>query len=163
MKSIKLIQEILRGQNMCEIEKKDANGITIKVKIGKNQPYCSSISMNMGNRIPKQYIEFLSYSNGMELFNYDNIDGLKLLSFQEIEKYTLYAKNTYEEDWNDNIMIFAKLIGEDNYLGFRIEENQYEIIDCYFEDSPFEWKMISKDYDDFLTKYIKGFGDKYWI
>ena len=85
----------------------------------------------------------------MELFNYDNLDGIKLLSLQEIEKYTNYCKNTFEEDWQDNIIIFAKIIGEDNYLGFRMKENYYEIIDCYFEESPSEWAVIAYEFDEF--------------
>ena len=113
--------------------------------------------------IPKQYIEFLLYSNGMELYNYDNIDGLKLLSIQELETHTDYSINTFEDDWQDNILIFAKIIGEDNYLGFRINDQYCEIIDCYFEQMPSDWEVIDGTFDEFLTKYLISNGNKYWI
>jgi hypothetical protein len=99
----------------------------------------------------------------MELFNYDNLDGLKLLSLQEIEQYTKYCKNTFEEDWQDNIIIFAKIIGEDNYLGFKLNDNNYEIIDCYFEEMPSDWESIGCQFDEFLKKYITEKGNKFWI
>ena len=113
--------------------------------------------------MPKEYMEFLSFSNGMELFNYDEIDGVKLLSLNEIENYTSYGKNTFEEDWQDNVLFFAKIIGEDNYLGFRMKENKYEVIDCYFEELPSEWNIVAESFDDFLEKYITNNGEKFWI
>ncbi len=164
MKSIDLLKKMLDGKDYCEVEKKDSEGNYISVTVRKNQSYNSNKNqIALIDIIPKQYVEFLLFSDGMELFNYDNLDGIKLLSLQEIEKYTNYCKNTFEEDWQDNIIIFAKIIGEDNYLGFRMKENYYEIIDCYFEESPSEWAVIAYEFDEFLEKYITEKGEKYWI
>ena len=69
----------------------------------------------------------------------------------------------FEEDWLEDIIIFAKIIGEDNYLGFKKNENDYDILDCYFEESPREWKIISNDLDAFLVEYLRKHGEKYWI
>jgi hypothetical protein len=113
--------------------------------------------------IPTQYIELLKFSDGIELYNYENVDGLVLFGLNEMIHYTQYAKNTYDEEWQDNIVIFAKIIGEDNYLGFRIKDYKYEILDCYFEEAPLEWRTISNDFDDFLVKYIHMNGEKFWI
>lgn len=155
---------MLDGRDFCEIEKNDSNGNCISVTVKKNQSLNSQKSKSaLIDSIPDQYVEFLLFSDGMELFNYDNLDGLKLLSLQEIEQYTNYCKNTFEEDWQDNIIIFAKIIGEDNYLGFRLYDNCYEVIDCYFEELPSDWEVIDGQFDDFLKNYITGKGNKFWI
>ena len=158
---------MLHGMESCDLYKKDSRGNNIIVKLKKNPPTniedIGTVERQIKLLIPKQYIEFLLFSNGMELYNYDNIDGLKLLSLQEIEMYTAYSRNTFEEDWQDNILIFGKIIGEDNYLGFKIYEEYYEIVDCYFEQLPSEWETIDGTFDGFLTKYLTGNGNKYWI
>lgn len=164
MKSIKLLIKLFEGKNYCEIKIKDSNGkeiITYNIK--NNGINLSEKEHSLIGLLPKQYVDLLCFSDGVELFSYDNIDGLKLLGLDEIEKYTNYSKNTYEEDWCDDIIIFAKTIGEDNYLGFRIKEDGYEILDCYFEEIPSDWEVISNDFDDFLCKYISEEGNKFWI
>lgn len=164
MKSIEMLKTLLCGRDCCIVEKKDSVGNYITVAIKKNEPLDNSkFESPLLDIIPKEYIEFLTFSNGMELFNYDDIDGVKLLSLREIEHYTSYGKNTFEEDWQDNIIIFAKIIGEDNYLGFRINENKYEVVDCYFEELPSDWSAVAEKLDDFLEKYIMKNGEKFWI
>ncbi len=164
MKTIEILKGLFDGKNWCKVEKKDTEGSTISVTFKKNDPINNSkFESSLLYIIPKEYVELLSFSNGMELFNYDDIDGLKLLSLQEIENYTSYGKKTFEEDWQDNILFFAKIIGEDNYLGFRIDGNKYEIVDCYFEELPSEWRSVSDKLDDFLEKYIVKNGEMFWI
>lgn len=115
-------------------------------------------------RVPDSYVEFLSVCNGAKLFDYEGIDGLQLLSTREVLKYTQYAQNTFEEEWDEKIIIFAKIIGEDNYLGFKMmEDNQYIILDCYFEERPADWRIIEGSFDDFLSKYLLSNGSKFWI
>ena len=164
MKSINLLKQILDGKKNCKITINDSEGNEIITSIS----ICSGVEKSEKNEqmmklLPKQYVDILQFSDGIELFNYDNIDGIKLLSIKEIEKYTQYSRNTFEEDWLEDIIIFAKIIGEDNYLGFKKNENDYDILDCYFEELPMEWKIISNDLDVFLVEYIRKHGEKYWI
>lgn len=164
MKSIEMLDTLLGERDSCKVEKKDSLGNYISVTIKKNEPINNyEYESPLLDMMPKEYMEFLTFSNGMELFNYDEIDGVKLLSLREIENYTSYGKNTFEEDWQDNILFFAKIIGEDNYLGFRMKENKYEVIDCYFEELPSEWNIVAESFDDFLEKYITNNGEKFWI
>lgn len=164
MNSIEIIKYMMNGKNSCELKKKDSEGNVVIVVNKINMPINIGESHNwLMNYLPQQYIEFLYFSNGMELFNYDDVDGLELLSIQEIEKYTQYAKKTFDEYWLDNIIIFGKIIGEDNYLGFRVLDNSYEILDCYFEDLPKDWKKIEGSFDSFLQKYLLSYGEKFWI
>lgn len=163
MKSIEMLKTLLCGREFCRVERKDSAGNYISVTIKKYEPIIMKSESSLLDMIPKEYMEFLLFSNGMELFNYDDIDGVKLLSLQEIEKFTSYGKNTFEEDWQDNVLFFAKIIGEDNYLGFRMKENNYEVIDCYFEELPSEWSAVAENFDDFLEEYITRNGEKFWI
>ena len=65
------------------------------------------IEKELGCRIPEEYRIFLLACDGCSLYNYDNIDGLKLLSSSEIVKYTDLNKDIYEDEWDNNIIIFA--------------------------------------------------------
>ena len=164
MKSIKLLIKLFEGKKNCELKIKDSNGneiITYNTK--KDGIKISDKEYGLIDLLPRQYVDLLCFSDGIELFNYDNIDGLKLLGLDEIEKYTNYSKNTYEEDWDDDIIIFAKIIGEDNYLGFRKKEYGYDILDCYFEELPSDWEIISSDFDEFLVRFLSEEGNKFWI
>lgn len=168
MESIKKLRELMKMKTCQNINKLDSQGNIISVK---NELYIPAESQNLEfiqnklqYKIPDQYKEFLLNSNGAMLFNYDNIDGLNLLSIQDTLKYTLYAKNTFEEDWIDNIIIFAKIIGEDIYLGFKVgNDDVYQIVDCYFEQQPIDWREINLSFDEFLVSYILKQGEKFWI
>lgn len=168
MESIKKLQELMKMQLCQNTNKLDSEGNIISVKNQLNMPAESRelelIQNKLQLQIPDQYREFLINYNGAMLFNYDNIDGLNLLSIQDVLKYTLYAKNTFEEDWINNIIVFAKIIGEDNYLGFKvINDNTYQIVDCYFEQLPKEWREINLSFDEFLVSFILKQGKKFWI
>lgn len=163
MKSIEIIKSFMGSSNYCEVIHNDSEGNKVQVSFKANDPISLSEIIGIAHSLPNQYVDFLLFSNGMELYNYKNIDGLLLLSVKDIERFTQYARNTFEEDWEENIVIFAKIIGEDNYLGFKIDENGYEVLDCYFEELPFEWSSIAHSFDEFLVKYIEGDGRKFWI
>jgi len=39
----------------------------------------------------------------------------------------------------------------------------YSIIDCYFEEIPENWKVITTSFDEFLVKFLLEQGKKYWL
>lgn len=164
MQSIETIKTLLAGDEFRKLTIKDSDGNDIVVTIAINNPICmNEFNGYSVNKLPKQYVELLAFANGMELYNYDNIDGIKLLSLDEVQSYTQYAKNIIEEKWQESIIIFGKIIGEDNYLAFRVEDEGYVILDCYFDEIPENWKAISNDFDTFLLKYLVLNGEKYWL
>lgn len=168
MKSIDELQIMMNMKMFATINKLDSEGNPIVVK-NKLEERCTDgeikkIQNELQIEIPKQYTEFLLKYNGAKLFDYDGVDGLNLLSIQDILKYTLYASNTFEEDWISNIIIFGKIIGEDSYLGFKVNENEKcQIVDCYFEELPIDWNCFDLSFDEFLLRYISGKGNKFWI
>ena len=148
------------------VKKKDSYGNIITVLNIINLPASDYDIEKLKNahKIPSDYERFLLESDGAKLFVYDDIDGLHLLGLKDINKYTEYAKNTFEDDWDESVVIFAKIIGEDNYIGFKSEGNdQYVILDCYFEENPSEWKVIGNSFGIFLSEFLSQKGKKFWI
>ena len=166
MRFVDEIKKVFNNKDRVISHRIDSLGNNVKVSFLKNKPIDDVLFLEGCNKhiVPKQYMDLIAYADGMSLFNYDNIDGLQLLGYREVLEFTRYARNTFEEEWEDNITIFAKIIGEDNYIGFRKhDDDSYSIIDCYFEESPSEWEMIEEDLDCFLMRYYMGNGKKYWI
>jgi len=168
MKSIEILNKINENKRENILTKTDSMGNIISVvnKMAESANEEELRYITTVYQIPSSYIKFLSIYNGAKLFDYDEIDGLQLLSGKEILQYTQYAKNTFEEEWEDKIIIFAKIIGEDNYLGFKIldkDNENYVILDCYFEEAPEDWSIIEGSFDEFLSKYLLSNGKKFWI
>jgi SMI1 / KNR4 family (SUKH-1) len=114
--------------------------------------------------LPNDYIDFLKFSNGCTLYKLEDIGGYDFLGTKDIFKETESNKEIYEEEWDDRIIIFCEIIGEGNYLGFRILENgQYEILDCFHELLPSEWSVTPYLLDEFMEKLIDNDGDKFWL
>jgi hypothetical protein len=166
MNSIELLKKIFEDKLYIEDKKIDSDGNIISVIHKRNAPLIITDDVknsNLYNFLPRQYFELMSYANGLELYNYDGIDGLCILGIDDVEKYTSYAKNTFEDDWDDNIFIIGKILGEDSYIGYRCSREIDQILDCYFEVSPEDWEIIDNGLDNFLTRFIVGKGKKFWI
>ncbi|MCM1327415.1 MAG: SMI1/KNR4 family protein [Bacteroidales bacterium] len=168
MKSIEILNKINKNKKEHIFTKTDNMGNTISVvnKVAESANEEELQYVTNVCQIPSSYVKFLSIYNGARLFDYDGIDGLQLLSSKAILHYTQYAKNTFEEEWDDEIIIFAKIIGEDNYLGFKTldkDNENYVVLDCCFEVCPKEWRIIETSFDEFLSKYLLSNGDKFWV
>ena len=167
MKSIEMLREILANQNNINIKKHDGEGNIIFVVINVEKPSDTNMITKIENELkkslPNEYIEFLLEYNGGRLFDFEGLDGIKLFGTNEIVKVNNYSKLTFEDDWFDDVTIFAKYIGEDNYLGFKYFNDNYYVVDCYFEELPQDWKIIANNFDEFLTLLIEEKGHKYWL
>ncbi len=114
--------------------------------------------------LPQDYIDFLIYTNGADFFNYDNLDGFRFFNSISIVKQNAFQKENYAEYWQDNIILFCDCIGEGNFLGFRIlDDGTYQILDCFHEQIPDEWKPFGTSFDFFLEELIDRKGSKYWL
>ncbi|AOR22468.1 SMI1/KNR4 family protein [Clostridium taeniosporum] len=141
----------------------DSEGNSIEVGFNFNNPATENeityVENKLNFKFPKSFINFLETFNGCTLFNYKELDGLIILSTNDFIKINNYLINTFEEDWNSELIIFAKYIGEDNYLAFNGEK----IIDCFTEELPSEWRIISNDFNQFIDEFIENDGAKYWL
>ena len=168
MKSVELLSEMMGDKNIIHFQKMESDGNLIEVELSVNGA-CTEASLqkaesDLAFKLPNEYRSFLRVFDGSRLFDYDKLDGIQLLSTDELCKFNLYARNTFEEIWDEDILIFAKYIGEDNYLGFHFDQNgNYNIIDCFFEEIPNNWKVIANSFDEFLMKFLLEQGRKYWL
>ncbi|HMQ09960.1 MAG TPA: SMI1/KNR4 family protein [Oligoflexia bacterium] len=109
--------------------------------------------------IPQDLIDILTFSNGFELFNDDNLGGVQFLNVKEIHKINQEQKNIYGEDWINDILIFAYMIGEGNHIGLKLKtKNQYELLDCFHEEAPKSWQKIPGSIQTLLSKLVKNQG-----
>lgn len=169
MKGIDKFEMFLKELDNFELEKLDSEGNKIRVLFNVNEKATKQeieeVEAELGITMPNSYKEFLSKHNGARLFDYEGLDGFLILGTKDIVKVNDFSKATFEEDWINDILIFAKYIGESNYLAFKtsFQKNEYPIVDCYFEELPEDWKVIEKSFDEFLNSLTEQNGDKYWL
>jgi hypothetical protein len=107
------------------------------------QPEIEALEVSLGQKLPDEFRSFLLHYDGCTLFKLSNIAGFKFLSTSEILATQLEQAEIYQEEWPSNIIVFCELIGEGNYFGFRLQPGGgYEILDCFHEELPSEWKAL---------------------
>jgi len=152
-----------------KLQKLDCDGKKIEVRFELNEPASfddiANVERELGVKLPHSYKEFLINYNGARIFDYDGLDGFIILGTKDIIKANRFAKATFDEDWIESIIIFAKYIGESNYLGFNASEDdsEYTVIDCFFEELPEDWSEIAINFDGFLEKIVEQQGKKFWL
>lgn len=115
-------------------------------------------------KIPGDYIELLNYSNGFTLYNLDNLNGIMFFGTDQVKRENDIFKETLEGFQVENIIIFCTILGEGNFIGFKVLNNEdYEILDCFHEELPENWKKIADSLDDFLANLIETEGELYWL
>lgn len=115
------------------------------------------------NNIPAEFIEFLKIFNGSSLFNVNDVGGFLIFGDDQLIRENKFQKLNFEGDWDDHVIIFCSCIGDGDYIGFRLSNDGYEIIDCFGEEIPLNWRRIASSFDIFLEKLIDHKGRKYWL
>jgi len=169
MKGIENFEGLIKKLNNWKLKKRDSEGNSIEVEFMVNPPATISeikhIEKELGIKLPTSYVEFLQKFNGARMYDYDGLDGFELLGTNDLVDINSFLASDYNEDWVDSILIFAKCIGEGNYLGFdsSVGKSEYCILDCFHEEIPINWEIISESFDQFLEKLIENEGKKYWL
>jgi len=116
-------------------------------------------------KLPEDYKYFLNIYNGGKLFNYNDLGGFRFFSAKELICENEIQKNSFGNDWDNNIILFSDFIcGDAEYLGFRPKEDEkYDIIDLTLYEPPSEWRVIDNSFDNFVEKLIKEKGKVYWL
>ncbi len=109
---------------------------------------------------PKALIDFQLISNGATFYNYDDIDGYKFYSIEEIIKTNDQIKDTYQEGYDKNKIVFCEIIGEGNYIAIDSVGNIY---DGFHEIDPVSWSLIEESLSVWLEKVFENEGRKYWL
>lgn len=166
MSGLEKLNLLVGQKETLELEKNDSDGnricVSFKMNLASSTEKVEDIEKLIGREFPTDYRRFLNKYNGARLYDYDGIDGFVILGCEEIVKANNFAKATFEEDWPSHLLVFAKYIGESNYLAFNmLQENS--VVDCYFEEIPRNWSVIANSFDDFLDRLIGSEGNKYWL
>lgn len=131
---------------------------------GANETEMSECLAYTQNTLPADYQLFLREFNGAVFYQYEDLGGFEFLSCAGLITETKVQKETYEEYWDDRILPFCLCLGDGDYLGFKIStEGEYQILDCYHDDHPTNWKVISYSLDGFINELIKQKGRKFWL
>ena len=135
--------------------------VTFKNNPGLNSAHTDSFSHL---KIPSDYIDLLEKHNGFTLFQYEDIGGFNFFGVDQLQIETDLQKETYEEEWDDRIIIIGNVIGDGDFIGLRILENGgYEVLDGYHDEAPQNWNTITDSLDDFFLKLIESKGERYWL
>lgn len=118
---------------------------------------------SIGLTFPKEYVSFLQFTNGCTLYNYEDLDGFMFFDLEKSIEETHGLAEVYEEKWKYNILIICSVLGDGDFIGIKIFSDGYEILDCFHEDNPDEWRKISDSLDEFLQKLISRKGEKFWL
>lgn len=114
--------------------------------------------------LPPEYLDFLKYTDGCSLYKYEDLGGFQFLGTKEINHQNELQKDTYENDWDDNLTVFCNVICDGDFISFRKNPNGiYDILDCYHDDSPSNWKIIDNSFISFMEKLIEAKGERYWL
>lgn len=116
--------------------------------------------VQIGIVIHNSILTLLEESNGLILFQKDDIDGYKIFSLNEIISKNKYLQEIYEDGWDENKIIFCEIIGEGNYIAIDKNGNIY---DGFHEIDPKEWPLISNSLEEFLQFLVKNNGNKFWL
>ncbi|MPQ34296.1 hypothetical protein E4V42_23205 [Clostridium estertheticum] len=164
-KMISLRNKLINSKMNVYNEENEIIEVEFSFNNGVTNGEIEKVEKQLKKVFPNSFKNFLKYSNGCKLFNYEELDGFKVLEVNEIIKANNYLKNTLEEDWDEDLLVFCKYIGEDNYISFKYNHNtnDYNVVDCFTEELPEYWNKIAKDFDEFMSKLIDSEGRKYWL
>jgi hypothetical protein len=138
--------------------------VTFAKNMGASQQDIKLRLLDLGVKIPTDYVDFLKSFDGCTLFNYNDIGGFEFLGTNEILNETNIQSKTYEDDWDNGLTVFCRLIGEGDFICFRDKaDNGYDILDCDHDDSPKNWNVIDHSFNNFLKRLIEEKGRRYWL
>ena len=118
---------------------------------------------SLSQKFPEDYIFFLKQYNGGIIFKFEDIAGYDMLGTKDVCKENAFQKKNFGEDWSDDILLFCRIVGVDEYLGFKKNGCSYKILHCIMDSLPNEWTVIANSFDDFMLRLIKERGKEYWL
>jgi len=162
-----LLNEITKGldENLQKASK-TYEGLTSKfvIKKGASKEDISSCNAYFNFKMPNDYQSLLLKMNGCVLFNVDDIGGFSFFGCDELIKENTFQKVHLEDEWDENIILICSCLGDGDYIGLKVlADDSYEIIDCFHEEVPSNWRTIGSSLDDFLERLTKEKGKKFWL
>ena len=116
-------------------------------------------------KLPLEYVNFLKIFDGGTIFKFNDIDGFKLFSADEIVKENKSIKETLEEFHDENLIFFCTILGGDaEYLGFRVkDDSKYDVIFCALDEINNGCLVFEDSFEKLIINLIEKRGRYYWF
>lgn len=162
MKAVDLIKNVTKDSDTTTLITHEGLSSIIHIKHGASSEELKLLEAYK-NDLPEVYLSLLIAFNGFDLFRIEDIGGFHFFSCGELVRNNEFQALNYADEWDKDLVLICSLIGEGDFIGLRILETDYQLLDCFHEESPKEWKIIGNSIDDFIENVIKEKGKKFWL
>lgn len=158
------IEEIVHGNLTGDVLTFEGLASSFIFNKGVNEEELFKCKGYFKDLIPDDYINFLKFYNGGVLYKVEDFAGFKFLSVNELIQCDIFQKENFSEDWNDNIVLFCEILGDNEFIGYMANENGNVELAYYIMDLlPEHWDKIEGSFEDFMSELIIEKGRKFWI
>jgi len=151
------IKRILKS--LAEVKNTEIYYYGLKVEYGFNlnkgatDKEISYLENKTGYEIPRDYKEFLQYTNGLEFHHNDanisDIDGI-------LESYEIF-------DYPEHIIVIATSLGSQLQIAINLlsteDDNKIYVVDPIADDY---FVSIKSNFTEFLNRFLSSNGSDYW-
>lgn len=112
-----------------------------------------------GIYIPSEYKDFLSYSNGADIFLCDDGNsGYHLFNLDELFSETKWMKKAY--DFPEDNLVFMNMLHSSDFMMF--DNINKKIVFCDTAESSDRWTKFSMDFNYFILRMVWSNGYPFW-
>lgn len=116
----------------------------------------------LGKRLPEDFVEFLRFSNGANLFvNDSGLHGVGVASTELLVDLEREEAEFYELPDLAPYSVFARVNGAGDFLVFDLAGGR--VLDGVHAERPHEWRPIAESFTDWLSRLTDAGGAYYWI
>lgn len=156
--------KILLGNSFkSEIKSKDDLLLTINMNGPASDEQVLKCNLLLDKNLPDDYKHFLKHYNGGILFDKEGIAGYKFLSTSEIVKENKFQEDNFGEDWDNSVILFCLILGNAEYIAFRVSNKSYQLLYCSMDVNPISWHVIDGGFDEFVNRLLEEQGKEYWL
>lgn len=157
------IQEYLKNETNS-INTFEGFDSIVRINNGASRQEIENIQAQLKVGLPSEYIRLLMLFDGGVFFQVDDLGGFNFHNSKELIEQNLFQSAQYEDAWDSRVIVICSCIGDGDYIGLRVfDDGSYEVVDCFIEEPPNEWKSICNSVEDFLYQLILERGRKFWL
>ena len=162
-KNFASIRSVLKGSKLAQVVTYEGLASTFEMNSAASESDMEMVRKYFNYALPPDYMSFLQVFDGATFFKVQDIGGFSFLSCRELIAVNDFQKKNLGDEWRNDIL-FCECLGDGDYIGFRIlDNNSYLILDCFSEEVPDEWSDIHQSFDSFLQLLIESKGEKFWL
>ena|SRR5258708_7044962 len=158
------VKKIVNNSLQAEIETYEGLQSSIILHSGTGEEEIAKCNSYFENKLPNDYLSFLKNYNGGVFFKVSDIGGFLFWGCDELIYQNKFHKENLGSDWDEGIVLICACLGDGDYIGIKVHsDDSYQILDCFGEEIPINWKSIGDSFSEFLEKLIDQKGKKFWL